>query len=272
MADKLLNPIPKVGKFLTLTFPSPRVVLITMNRPAQLNAMNHDARREFAAVWPWFDAEPNLTCAIITGSGRAFCAGADLKEGAPQSKGPAAEANKVSLTRRVGKKPVIAAVNGLAHGGGMEMSTNCDLVVAAEDAEFCFPEVKRGLIPFAGALPRVIRTVGLQRAMEAALTGRRITAREAENWGLVNKVVPREKVVEEALNYATMIAANSPDAVIAAYSGVRESWHTADVDEATQKTIDGVWSDLQRLGGENLEEGVKAFQQKRAPNWKPSKL
>jgi enoyl-CoA hydratase/carnithine racemase len=259
-----------MGKYLTLAFPAPRVVLITMNRPKALNAMNMDARREFALVWPWFDAEPNLTVAIITGAGRAFCAGADLKEGAPSSAGPAQDARTKSLTRRVGKKPVIAAVNGLAHGGGFEMVVNCDLVVAADDAEFCFPEVKRGLIPFAGALPRIIRTVGLQRAMEAALTGRRITPREAETWGLVNKVVPKAAVVDEALAYARMIAANSPDAVIAAYLGVRESWATAHVDEATQKTIEGPLAVIQK--GENIVEGVKAFQEKREPNWKPSKL
>ena len=234
--------------------------------------MNVDARREFALVWPWFDNEPNLTVAILTGSGRAFCAGADLKEGAPSAKGSSPkQAQQQTLTRRVGRKPVIAAVNGLAHGGGFEMVVNCDLVVASAGAEFCFPEVKRGLIPFAGALPRIIRTVGLQRAMEAALTGRRISASEADKWGLVNKIVPLgEDVVKEAMRYAEMIAANAPDAVIAAYLGVRESWATAHVDEATQKTIDGPWEVLQH--SENIREGVKAFQEKRKPEWKASKL
>lgn len=270
MADQLITPIPKVGKYLTLAFPSQRVVLITMNRPSHLNAMNKDARKEFAQVWPWFDAEPNLTVAIITGAGRAFCAGADLKEGAPPSGGSREQARTTTLTRRVGKKPVIAAVNGLAHGGGFEMVVNSDLVVASERAEFCFPEVKRGLIPFAGALPRIIRTVGLQRAMEAALTGRRIPAHELATWGLVNKVVPQDQVVKEALNYANMIASNSPDAVIAAYHGLRESWAVASVDEATQNTMDGPYAVLSR--GENIVEGVKAFQEKREPRWGPSKL
>jgi enoyl-CoA hydratase/carnithine racemase len=106
--------------------------------------------------------------------------------------------------------------------------------------------------------------------MEAALTGRRITPREAENWGLVNKVVPSGSVVKEALEYAKMIAANSPDAVIAAYLGVRESWSRANVDDATQATIDGPWAVLNQ--SENLVEGVRAFQEKREPRWGPSKL
>ncbi|KIW05333.1 uncharacterized protein PV09_03852 [Verruconis gallopava] len=272
MAERLQIPPPIVnGKYLNITFPAPRVVLITMNRPNQLNAMNSDARREFGLIWPWFDAEPNLSVAIVTGAGRAFCAGADLKEGAPSSKGVTKEeAQKLMLTRRMGKKPVIAAVNGLAHGGGTEMVVNCDLVVMADDAELCLPEVKRGLIPFAGALPRLIRTVGLQRAMELALTGKKINAHKAYEWGLVNKVVKRADVIKEALNYASDIAANSPDAIIAAYLGVRESWMQANVEDAVQATIDGPWEKLQ--SSENLAEGVKAFQEKRAPKWRPSKL
>jgi enoyl-CoA hydratase/carnithine racemase len=271
MANQFKTPPPRVFKFLNLSFPAPRIALITMNRPEKLNAMNEDAGIEFGLVWPWFDNEPNLSVAIITGAGRAFCAGADLQLGAPSAgKVPKEEAKSKMLTRRMGKKPVIAAVNGLAHGGGFEMVVNCDLVVAAETAEFCLPEVKRGLIPFAGCLPRLIRTVGLQRAMEAALTGRRITAQTAYEWGLVNKVVDQKIVAEEALAYATAIAANSPDAIIAAYSGIRESWVKADVEDAVQATIDGPWAQLQR--GENVVEGVRAFQEKRAPKWKPSKL
>jgi enoyl-CoA hydratase/carnithine racemase len=242
-----------------------------MNRPQKLNAMNAHANTEFSRVWPWFDNEPNLSVAIITGAGRAFCAGADLQVGAPKAGSSTKEDSQSKmLTRRMGKKPVIAAVNGLAHGGGFEMVINCDLVIAAKTAEFCLPEVKRGLIPFAGCLPRLIRTVGLQRAMEAALTGRRISAQEACTWGVVNKVVPAEDVVKEAIVYATAIARNSPDAVIAAYSGVRQGWIDADVEDAVQNTIDGPWAKLQ--AGENIVEGVRAFQEKREPIWKVSKL
>jgi enoyl-CoA hydratase/carnithine racemase len=180
------------------------------------------------------------------------------------------EAASKMLTRRMGKKPVIAAVNGLAHGGGFEMAINCDLVVAADTAEFCLPEVKRGLIPFAGCLPRLIRTVGLQRAMEAALTGRRIPAEEAYAWGLVNKVVDQKDVLKDALVYANAIATKSPDAIIAAYLGIRESWVQASVEDAVQTTLEGPWAQLQK--SENLVEGVRAFSEKRAPKWKPSKL
>src|ERR1700748_3400860 len=125
MADQLKTPPPPTPHYLKLSFPAPRVVLITMNRPAQLNAMNAHASAEFGLVWPWFDNEPNLSVAIITGAGRAFCAGADLKMGAPKSgNGPKEKRRTKNLKKPIGKKPVIAAVNGLAHGGGFEMSVN----------------------------------------------------------------------------------------------------------------------------------------------------
>ena len=177
-----------------------------------------------------------------------------------------------ALSRRSGRKPVIAAVNGICMGGGCEAIVNCDMVVASKKATFALPEVKIGVAAQAGALPRLIRTVGKPRAMEMALTGRTISAEEAREWGLVNKVVgDREgEVVEAAVEYAKMIAGNSPDAVIVTREGVKMGWEGVGAEEGTRMSNE-VWGP-RLLDGENLKEGVQAFVQKRKPQWKPSKL
>jgi enoyl-CoA hydratase/carnithine racemase len=137
------------------------------------------------------------------------------------------------LSGRLGK-PVIAAVNGLAMGGGTEFVVNYDLVTAANSAYFGLPEVKRGLTPIRGALPRLIRTIGLQRSSEFALTGRNITAQETFTWGLVNKAVPQAEVVNEAVRYAAMIAVNNPDAVVCTWASLRQGSKTAAVEQAVE--------------------------------------
>jgi enoyl-CoA hydratase/carnithine racemase len=184
---------PPPMEFLQLSYPAPRVVLATMSRPKDLNCMNTRAQWEMDAFWKWLDLEPSITVAIITGSGRAFSAGADLKEWDQSMAADADAKDRLGnapafkpLSRRLGKKPVIAAVNGLSMGAGTEFAVNCDLVVASEHAFFALPEVKRGVAPIGGALPRIIRTLGLQRASELALTGRNISAQELHNWGLVS--------------------------------------------------------------------------------------
>jgi len=228
-------------------------------------------------IWEWLDEEPNLTVAILTGTGRAFSAGADLKEWDNSMKDDADPRFRLGnrpafspLARRLGKKPVIAAVNGLSMGAGTEFCINCDLVVAAEDAYFALPEVKRGVSPIGGCLPRLIRSVGLQRATEMALTGRNVTAQEAFSWGLVNAVVPKSEVVAEAVKYASAIAANSPDAVICSRAGLRQGWETAAVERAVDITLEREFAQLQK--GENIKEGLLAFVEKRAPVWKASRL
>lgn len=229
------------------------------------------------AVWKWFDDEPNLSVAIITGTGRAFSAGADLKEwnnsmsddSDPSKRMGNAPAFK-PLSRRLGKKPVIAAVNGLAMGGGCEFVVNCDLVVAAEDAQFALPEVKRGIAAIGGALPRLIRIIGLQRASEFALTARNVSAQEMREWGIVNKVVPRSEVVSEAVKFAEAIAKNSPDAIICTRAGLRQGWETAAVERAVEVTLETQFAELQK--GENILEGLSAFSGKREPRWRGSRL
>lgn len=174
------------------------------------------------------------------------------------------------LSRRGGKKPVIAAVNGIAFGGGMEIVINTDIVIASEAATFALPEVKRGVVALAGALPRLVRTVGKQRAMEMALTGRTLSAQEAASWGLINKVVPAGELLQEAISVAEAIAENSPDAVIVSREGVKMGWDGVGAEEATR-----VWAEqwYPRMDmGENMREGVRAFVEKRKPKWVPSKL
>ena len=173
------------------------------------------------------------------------------------------------LSRRRGRKPVIAAVNGICFGGGCEMAINSDMVFASSSATFSLPEVKRGVVAIAGALPRIARVVGKQRAMEMALTGRVLKAEEAREWGLVNRVVEGD-VLDECVAVAKEIAANSPDAVIVSHEGVNLAWDGLGADAATEKLIAEMYPKL--LQGENIHEGVKAFVEKRKPVWKASKL
>jgi enoyl-CoA hydratase/carnithine racemase len=182
------------------------------------------------------------------------------------------------LSRRAGKKPVICAVNGICFGGGCEMIVNADMVIASEDATFALPEVKRGVIALAGALTRLVRTVGRQRGMEMALTGRTLSAQEAEKWGLVNRVVssaragegPDSEVVKEAIRMAEMIAENSPDSVIVSREGIKLGWEGVGAEEGT-RILEREW--YPRMDrGENMKEGVRAFVEKRRPKWVPSKL
>lgn len=175
------------------------------------------------------------------------------------------------LSRRTGLKPIIAAVNGLCLGGGFEMAINTDLIVSSPSAKFALPEVKRGVIAFAGALPRLVRTVGKQRAMEMALTGRMVTAAEGEKWGFVNKIVGEgEDVVAAAVEIAKSIAENSPDAVVVSREGIKMGWEGLGADEAGRVLAEG-WG-RRVTQGENIKEGLKAFVEKRKPVWRDAKL
>ncbi|CAH0045839.1 unnamed protein product [Clonostachys solani] len=266
---------PQGLSFLRLTVPREHVLLARMDRPSALNALSSDALRELDSTLDWYDDEPTLRVMIVTGTGRAFTAGADLKEWRRTLEGNKGERfglqkGRTPFTRRKGKKPIIAAVNGFAFGGGCEFAVNCDLVVAADTAIFGLPEVKRGLAPTGGVLTRIVHTAGMQIASEIVLTGRRLTAQEMHGWGIVNKVVPEGDVVDEALRYASMIAENSPDGVICARAGLRQAWETADVEQATEEWHRTYFALLER--GENIREGLRAFEQKRSPVWKPSKL
>lgn len=292
---------PPATKYLVLTYPTPEILLVRLNRPKSLNCISSEGNAELAELWQWYDAEPSLCVAIITGTGRAFCAGADLKglsrlahhthstlhsdcpwttltdtttewnnSNSSNRSRPIGPMGFGSLSRRGGKKPIIAAVNGICFGGGCEMIVNADMVIAARSAQFALPEVKRGVVAMAGALPRIVRTIGRVRAMEMALTGRVVMAEEAERWGLINRVAEDGEVVERAVEAAKSIAENSPDAVQVSREGIKLGWEGVGAEEGSRLLLENWYPRLQE--GENLKEGVRAFVEKRKPKWKASKL
>lgn len=266
-----------------VTSPAPHVLLVTLNRPQQLNALRREMHYRLDKLWTWFDAEPALRCAVITGKGRAFCAGADLKEWHQKHEkqgGFDPEIQKMDkwndngfggLSNRRGKKPIIAAVNGLCLGGGMEMVVNLDMVLASEKAKFGLPEVGKGVVAIAGALPRLTRLVGRARASEMALTGRMYTAQDMLGWGVVNRVVgPETDVVAEAVRWAGEVASNSPDAVLVSREGLLSGWDAEDPKTSTRRVEYGIYAKID--GEENMQEGVLSFVEKRKPSWRDSKL
>ena len=174
------------------------------------------------------------------------------------------------LPRRGGKKPIIAAVNGLCMGGGFEMVANCDVVVAASTAVFALPEAKRGIVPVAGCLPRLTRTIGLQRTMDLVLTGRRVHAQTLHEWGLVSRVVDDGMTVRAAIEVALEMCRNSPDALIVGRLGVRMAWEEGSVEEAVSALAEKWYPRL--MVGPNFAEGIQAFVEKREPKWHNSKL
>lgn len=175
------------------------------------------------------------------------------------------------LPRRSGKKPIIAAVNGLCMGGGFEMVANCDVVIASESAVFSLPEVKRGIVPVAGCLPRLTRTIGLQRTMDLVLTGRSVPARTLYEWGLVTRLVgSTENVAQAAVQVAQEMCQNSPDALIVGRMGVRMSWEAGSVEETVTALANDWYPRL--VKSNNFKEGIQAFVDKRAPKWENSKL
>ncbi|KAL5117723.1 hypothetical protein ACEQ8H_004333 [Pleosporales sp. CAS-2024a] len=272
---------PPPTSHVLLSYPADHVLLVTIHREKQMNSIPFAGHLEMGQVFDWFDREPNLRVAIITGAGtKSFCAGQDLIELANIRSGqttpsPGLLRHPLSgfggLSRRGGKKPVIAAVNGFALGGGFEIVLGCDLVVAAPGATFGLPEALRGIFAGAGGPPRLVRNVGLPVASEMALTGKSITAQRAKELNLVNRIAAsQETVVDEAIKLANEIAQISPDAAIVTRAALREAWEHGSVERATQLTIERFNEPLQ--SGENALEGLKAFAEKRKPNWRPSKL
>jgi len=242
-----------------------RVEILRLNRPEARNAMSPELSRSLEAAFDETEADRDVRAVVLTGTGPVFCAGADLKVVA-SGKGAEIETQRGGfggLVKRELAKPLIVAVNGHALAGGFELVLACDLVVAAETAEFGLPEAKRGLLAAAGGPFRLAQRVPLATALEIVMTGDPISAGRAFELGLVNRVVPADAVVDEAVTLAERILENSPTAVRVARRLVRES---AGLSE------DDAWALTYRLAGEAIAsgdaiEGATAFAEKRAPVW-----
>ena len=244
-----------------------KVGVITLNRPKQLNALNDQLMNELGEALKAFDADEKIGCIIVTGSEKAFAAGADITAMAKYSFADAYKGDFITRnweTLRTIRKPVIAAVSGFALGGGCELAMMCDFIIAADNAKFGQPEIKLGVIPGAGGTQRLPRAVGKSKAMDMCLTARMMDATEAERAGLVSRVVALDKLMEEALGAALTISGFSQIAVMAA---------TATVNRAFEGTLsDGLMFERRLFHGlfatEDQKEGMDAFVNKRAPAFK----
>ncbi|MDM0054381.1 enoyl-CoA hydratase [Variovorax fucosicus] len=206
-----------------------KVGIITLNRPKALNALNDALMTELGTALKAFDADEAIGCIILTGSERAFAAGADITAMAKYSFADTYKGDYITRnweTIRSVRKPVIAAVSGFALGGGCELAMMCDFIIAADNAKFGQPEIKLGVIPGAGGTQRLPRAVGKSKAMDMALTGRMMDATEAERAGLVSRVVPFDKLADEALGAALAIADFSQIAVMAAKESVNRAFES----------------------------------------------
>jgi enoyl-CoA hydratase len=245
-----------------LTHVSDGVLEVTINRPEARNALNRAAAEGIAAAMDRLDAEADLRCAILTGAGGTFCAGMDLKAFMMGDLPIVAERGFGGLTEWTPGKPVIAAVDGFALAGGMELALACDMIVASAEARFGLPEVKRGLVAAGGGVVLLPRLVPRALAMELVLTGDTIDARRALGLGLVNRLT-EGPAIDGARELARAIAANGPLAVSASKRLVRESWlwEISETAERQAAYIGPVFASRDAM------EGAAAFAQKRKPEW-----
>jgi enoyl-CoA hydratase/carnithine racemase len=246
-----------------------RIAYVTLNRPEVLNAIHPPALAELEDVWADFAEDDDLWVAILTGVGdRAFCAGADLKY-------RVTEADESALRRPFGArsfvldrcwKPVIAAVNGFAVGGGLELALRCDIILAAEHAQFGLPEARRGLLADTGGVVRLPRRIPYHLAMGLILTGKLISAAEAAQLGLVNEVVAREELAGAAERWAHEVLECSPLSLQAAKQVIHK---TIDLPvETAMNTVESLTAVRRLRDSDDYAEGPRAFAEKRKPNWK----
>ncbi len=246
-----------------------RTLIVTINRPERMNALHPPANAELAQIFDDFAADPDLWVAILTGAGdRAFSAGNDLRWQAEGNAVTVPATGFAGLTSRWDlDKPVIAAVNGVAMGGGFEIALACDIILAADKATFALPEPKVGLAALAGGLHRLPRTIGAKRAMAMILTGRSVPAAEGKALGFVHDVVPQAELLAAAKALAAQICELSPMSVRASKQVVSRSLDTASLREAYEgqmqhPAVAALWK------SEDVREGPLAFAQKRKPEWK----
>ena len=242
-----------------------RVGIIQLNRPDALNALSPDLMTELVEALEAFDADDGIGCMVLTGGPKVFAAGADIKRMAEASAVDMLTMDQLARWDRIRKlhKPVVAAINGYALGGGCELSMMCDIIIAGEDAKFGQPEISIGVIPGAGGTQRLTRAVGKAKAMELILTGRMFSAHEALEMGLINKVVPSELTIEEAKQMAKTIAEKPAIAVRLAKEAILKAFDT---------TMEGGLDYERKLfyllfASADQKEGMKAFMEKRSPVW-----
>lgn len=240
-----------------------RVGLITLNRPDALNAINAELVADLSSAMDAFEADPAIGCMVITGSAKAFAAGADIKQMAGKTFMEAYLEDFIAPWDRVGRarKPVVAAVAGFALGGGCELAMMCDFILAADTARFGQPEIKLGVMPGSGGTQRLTRFVGKSKAMEMCLTGRMMDAAEAERCGLVSRVVPADQLLAEALKTAETIAAMSLPAAMMTKEAVNRAFETS--------LAEGIRFERRlfhaMFGTDDQKEGMAAFVEKRKP-------
>jgi enoyl-CoA hydratase/carnithine racemase len=240
------------------------IALLTLNRPRRRNAIDLATARLLSAALDEFEADEELRVAVLTGTGEFFSAGMDLKDYAETGRRPVDEARGgFGIVGRPPRKPIIAAVEGPALGGGFEIALACDLIVAGEGATFGLPEVKRGLVASGGGVLRLPRRIPRNLASEAVLTGRALTAARCAELGLVNAVVPDGGALATARALAEEIAANAPLAVCASKAVMAESalWHDEEQFARQEVLIEPVRS------SHDAREGARAFAEKRRPRW-----
>ncbi|MBM4150461.1 MAG: enoyl-CoA hydratase [Ignavibacteria bacterium] len=242
--------------------------VIQINRPQVLNALSLQTMTEIVEAMEYFDQSHDIRCILIHGNEKAFAAGADIKEMSGAGSMQMLERDQFAKWERIRaiKKPIIGAISGFALGGGCELAMNCDMLIASESAQFGQPEINIGVMPGAGGTQRLTRAIGKVRAMELALTGRMISAQEAWRCGLVNKVVPIESYLHEAMALAAEISTKAPIAVKLIKESVLKSFST---------TLEGGLEFERKnfyllFSSEDQKEGMNAFIEKRKPNWSNS--
>lgn len=257
MADQPAEPV-------RFEVPEPGVAVVTIDRPDARNAVDPAVAEGIAAAVDRLDADRDLSVGVLTGAGGTFCAGLDLKAFL-RGESPSLEGRGFAgITERPPRKPLIAAVEGYALAGGFEVALACDLIVAADDARFGLPEVKRGLVAAAGGLLRLPRRIPYHLAMELALTGDPVTASRAYEMGLVNRVVAAGEALDAAVRFAAAVAGNGPLALTASKEILAGALDRTEADAfAWQREIgDPVFRSA------DAREGAQAFAEKRAPVWR----
>ncbi|NBP66448.1 MAG: enoyl-CoA hydratase [Bacteroidetes bacterium] len=248
--------------------PQQGIGVIQINRPQVLNALSLQTMTEIVEAMEQFEQSEDIRCIVIHGNEKAFAAGADIKEMSGAGSMQMLERDQFAKWERIRaiKKPIIGAISGFALGGGCELAMNCDMLIASESAQFGQPEINIGVMPGAGGTQRLTRAIGKVRAMEIALTGRMISAREAWRCGLVNKVVPVESYFQEAMALAAEIAAKAPIAVKLIKESILKSFST---------TLEGGLEYERKnfyllFSSDDQKEGMNAFIEKRKPTWRNS--